>query len=329
MPRKSQAVKDAEADIKAKEAEMKPLRKRAKAGEKKIEKLKATLAKQATKHKAEAEKIRTKAKAFHEKADAMQAKKMAKYYGMLDHAKHLDMLAHAKERASKAKVDDMEKFKDEINEHAKRIDEIKASMKTKKGEAKAEAPMAEEMKEEKIEIVVPEMKKKEFPAKALEGLRKVEAETKERNVSRKAQMVKGSKEAMEFGQRMKEAKKAKKAPEKKMTRVEMIRASEKKEVDTSKAGEIPDDIKDFKKGLKGKFSKEAIEKAFEQAKGKAVSVSKLNKTVDLLEKALKRDEKESKEAPTDERRKFAKESLPGIKLNIEATKAMIDFIENA
>jgi hypothetical protein len=326
MPRKSQAVKDAEADIKAKEAEVKPLRKRAKAGEKKIEKVKAKLAKEATKHKAEAEKIRVRAKAFHEKADAVQAKKMTKYYAMLDHAKHLDMLAHAKERASKSKIDDMEKHQGEIAEHMKRIAEIKASMKTKKGEAKAEAPKVEEMKEEKIEIVVPEMKKKEakvFPG--LEGLRKVEAETKQRNVERRAgRMVKGSEEAKAFGERMKEAREAKKAPEQKM-----LTANEKKEVDTSKAGKIPDDIKDFKKGLKGKFPKEVIETAFEQAKGRAVSVSKLNKTIDLLEKALERDTADSKKAPTDEERKFAKESLPGTKLKIEAIKAMIDFIENA
>lgn len=334
MPRVSEELKEAKKTIKTKEKEKKTLSKTVKKQESKFEKIKSKLAKDAAKHRADAEKIRARAKAFHEKADAVQAKKMAKYYAMLDHAKHLDMLAHAKERASKSrKIEDLETHTREIDEHMKRISEVKESMKRKK----ADEPKIEEVKEEKVEIVIPEMKSKkpkEFPVKALEGLRAVEAETKERNARRKgeakeremmaaedkkpARLVKGSEEAREYMRSIREKKGIKPAPPKK-----------EREADTSKRVKIPKDVAEFKEGLKGKHSKDAVQHAIELTNGREVSQTQTSSGIKDAESALKRAEKVSKDGDTAEMREDAKRSVSTLKKNIEAMKAILDFIEHA
>ena len=125
---------------------------------------------------------------------------------------------------------------------------------------------------------------------------------------------------------MKEAKEAKKAGK---TKLEMMKEAKKPEADTSKEAKIPSDLSEFKKGLKAKHSKEAIENAFAQVKGKTLTEKKIKQNIDLLEKALKRDEKDSKEAPTKEEKELAKEAIPKTKLNIEAMKAVLDFVEHS
>lgn len=351
MPRVSEELKEAKKTLKTKEKEKKTLSKT-------VEKLKSKHAKNAAKHRADAEKIRARAKAFHEKADAMHAKKMAKLEAMYEHAKHLDLLAHAEERASKAKSnEDLDIHIRDIGEHLKRIAELKESMKHKK----ADEPKVEEVKEEKVEIVIPEVKTKkakEFPVKALEGLRAVEAETKERNVRRKGEakeremriaedvkpisseeekkpkkgrMVKGSEEAKAFGERMK-ALREKKAGEKvEPAKKEDKPKSEKKkkpEAVQTKSIMIPFDIDEFKKGLRIKHKNVAIENANESFGGDSVDKKDIEERRKLAIDVIASMEKKLKKATKKDEPRL-KETLKTSKVFLDIYDVLLDYIEHA
>jgi hypothetical protein len=143
--------------------------------------------KQANKVYREADKVEKQANKFLTNADRTQKEKMAKYYKMLDHIKHLRLAGDAFKRSDKNPQNI-----EEANEHVRLAQETKESYKRKPkakkedeeeekqymaikeaiAKKKAEAKPKEEMKEEakEVEIRVPE-----FPAKAKKQMTKEEA----------------------------------------------------------------------------------------------------------------------------------------------------------
>lgn len=162
MPPKKVSEAQAKKEIAKIEKEVTKVEKKVKSGSeaKQLEKIKKRYEKLADKHYKLADKAEERAKKFHETADRMQKKKMEKYYLMLDHVKHLRMLGDSFKRASKAKPEEIEDVGKEIEEHAKKVVEVKQAMRPKKAEKKVEEVVIEETPKSKEKIVEKKVEEK-------------------------------------------------------------------------------------------------------------------------------------------------------------------------